>query len=248
MNKLATWVFFSAGVVFSPASFAAEPAGSTVLLVGMEEHEMDNAGRNELFFKDFIKAFGDKYHYQIQIREYPVKRLFAEFVNQKVDIKYPDHPKWGEDARKGLNIAYSDPVVSYREGVFVLPENVGKGLDNLRRLSIIRGFSPWPYMDRVKDKSITLVESSNDETAIKMTILERADGSYLSQAATEYTQNQLKLEKKLVLDQSLPNITDVYYVSTIKHPDLLKQINSFMKDEKALVDKLKMKHGVQDVK
>ena len=64
----------------------------------------------------------------------------------------------------------------------------------------------------------------------------------------DYTQNQLKLEKKLIFDRALPNITDVYYVSTIKHPDVLKQINSFMKEEKAMIEKLKLKHGVQDVK
>ena len=132
--------------------------------------------------------------------------------------------------------------------MLVLPENLGKGMDNLKRLSVIRGFSPWPYMDRVKSKAVTLVETSNDETAIRMTLLGRADGSYLSQAAADYTQNQLKLEKKLVFDTGLPNITDVYYVSTIKHPDVLKQINSFMKEEKAMIEKLKLKHGVQDVK
>ena len=248
MKTLAAVILFSASMVFPHAAFAGDANGKPVLLVGMEEHEMENAGRNELFFQDFIKAFGEKYNYQIKIVEHPVKRLFAEFVNLKLDIKYPDHPKWGEDARKGLNIVYSDPVVSYREGVLVLPENLGKGLDNLKRLSVIRGFSPWPYMDRVKSKSVTLVESSNDETAIRMTLLGRADGSYLSQAAADYTQNQLKLEKKLVFDTGLPNITDVYYVSTIKHPDVLKQINSFMKEEKAMIEKLKLKHGVQDVK
>ena len=42
--------------------------------------------------------------------------------------------------------------------------------------------------------------------------------------------------------------TDVYYVSTIQHPDVLKQINRFMKVEKAMIEKLKLKHGVQDVK
>ncbi len=246
MKSLLALACLSMGMVCPFGASAVEVAKS--LLVGMEQHEVDNAGRNELFFKDFIKAFGEKYNYQIKIQEYPVKRLFAEFVNQKLDIKYPDHPKWGEDERKGLNIAYSDPVVSYREGVLVLPENVGKGLDNLKRLSVIRGFSPWPYMDRVKDKSVMLVESSNDETAIRMTLLGRADGSYLSQAAADYTQNQLKLEKKLIFDRALPNITDVYYVSTIQHPDVLKQINRFMKVEKAMIEKLKLKHGVQDVK
>ena len=248
MKDVLAAVLVSAGVAFSQNAVATDAISKPVLIVGMEEQLVEAGGPNEIFFQDFIKAFGEKYNYEIVIKERPVKRLIAEFVNLKFDIKYPDHPKWSEEARKGVNVVYSDPVISYREGVLVLPENLGKGMNNLKRLSVMRGFSPWPYRYQVKSGSLALTESPNYETAIRMTHLGRADGSYLSRAAADYTQNQLKLKKMLVFDQSLPNISDVYYVSTIKHPEVLKQINRFMKDEKVLVDKLKMKYGVQDVK
>lgn len=47
MKTLAAVILFSASMVFSHAAFAGDANGKPVLLVGMEEHETENAGRNE---------------------------------------------------------------------------------------------------------------------------------------------------------------------------------------------------------
>ena len=55
----------------------------------------------------------------------------------------------------------------------------------------------------------------------------------------------LKQPGALTFDPSLPYSRDAYYLSSIKHPELVRDFNAWMRTNRNLVDTLKQRYGVE---
>ena len=174
----------------------------------------------------------------------PVARLFDEFaVRKSLDFKFPDNAYWGGDSKKGVTIAYSKGLIDVAEGLMVLPANRGKGA--VTRMVTIRGFTPYPYLDQIKANKITVSEVNTPVAAMQMTEAGRADGVYMGKLAAEYILNEvMKKPGALVFDEKQPNSRNDFSLSTIKHVDVIKQMDEFLVKDKDVVSKLKAKYKI----
>ena len=61
-------------------------------------------------------------NFEVEFQPRPIKRLFAEFLkdNSAFDAKFPDNALWAADMKKDKNVIYSDSVMEYTDGSFVL--------------------------------------------------------------------------------------------------------------------------------
>jgi len=224
---------------------------SKTFIIGVENikyypHYSNENGEYSGYARAVLDAFAEKKGYTFIYNLMPVKRLYGEFLSGKVDFKYPDNPLWMGDAKKGKKIEYSKPVAEYIDGVMVLKENKKKGKSFLKNLGTVRGFTAWKYLDEMKKGKIKFHENSTFEGLLKQVILGRIDGAYINVAVAEYQLNKI-LNKKgsLVFDSSLPFEKDNYYLSSIKHSDILEEFNFFLKKEKKLIKSLKKKYGIK---
>ena len=63
--------------------------------------------------------------------------------------------------------------------------------------------------------------------------------------AANYVMNEvLRRPGVLVYDDSLPNSKSEFSMSTIAHPEVIKQLDEFLVKEKSFVDKLKAKYKI----
>lgn len=162
-----------------------------------------------------------------------------------IDFKFPDSPYWKQDLKKGKNVSYSDSVIEYIDGVLVAPENVGKGKKNLKKLGVLRGFTPWDYLDDIKNKKLALKEVNSLESLIKMTKAGRLNGVYFNVIVPNYFQEKTMFDKGGVLfDSSLPHTRSHYYLSSILHPQIIEAFNQFLANNQGLVASLKAKYEV----
>lgn len=200
------------------------------------------------YARELLDKFASKKGYTFKYVALPVARLFNDFVvSQTVDFKFPDNPYWATDLKKGKTIVYSKSVVEYIDGVFVLPEKKGKGLDYLKNLGTVMGFTAWDYLDLIKAKKVILKESTDFTSLLQQVLNKNTDGAYINIVVAQYHLNEVfKKSDALVFDSDLPYTRSAYFFSSIKYPQIIEEFNKFLDEEKDFVIKLKQKYKAEE--
>lgn len=198
------------------------------------------------FARELMDEFAAAQGIVFKYKSLPIKRLFGSFLEGKIDFKFPDSSYWKSDMKEGKNVVYSEPVLEYIDGVMVLPENLNKGKENLKKLGVVRGFTPWDYLGDIEAKTVKVKENTTLDGLMNLVKNKRIDGVYFNVIVARYFLENTKFENNLIVfDSSLPHTRSHYYLSTIKHPELIEQFNTFMKTNSGLVEKLKAKYKVK---
>ncbi len=236
------WVFMAGSVL------AQE---KTAFIVGVENIEYYpmyafRDGEYVGYAREVLDAFANDQGYTFEYKPFPLLRLFKKFLEeQTVDFKYPDNQYWQADMRKGKNVYYSEPVVGYVDGVMVLPERKGAGLEKLERLGVVLGFTPWEYLEQIETKKIKQENCSNYLSMLEITLKKRVDGAYSNiDIANYHLENTLKKPGALVFDPDLPYTQSSYLLASIKHPEIIKEFSAWMEENSEFVESLKKSYKV----
>lgn len=198
------------------------------------------------FARELFDAFGRDKGYRIEYRALPIPRLYASFFEGQIDCKFPDNPNWKSDQRQGLHITYSEPVMASVDGVFVLPGGKISKADDIRILGTVSGFTPWAWQERIKAGQVTVSENPGFEALIRQALAGRVDGAYANVAMVNYQLDQvLRKPAALVFRVDLPNSRNDYHLSSLRHPEVVREFNQWLKQNRAAVAALKKKHGVE---
>jgi ABC-type amino acid transport substrate-binding protein len=199
------------------------------------------------FGREILDAFAKSKGYKFEYRPLPPSRLFFEHLKaQSLDFKYPDNSYWESHLRSGVKVHYSKPVMPYIDGVFVSPANAGRGVQHLKMLGTVTGFTPWKYYDAIKRKEISLSENDNSVSLLRQALFKRIDGAYINVEVARYQLREvLKQPDGLVFDPALPHISDFYYLSSIKHPTIIQEFNEFLEREKEQYERIRKKLGIE---
>jgi ABC-type amino acid transport substrate-binding protein len=206
-----------------------------------------DAGEYKGYARDLLDAFAAKYGHKFTYKPVPVARLYDEFlVKKSVDFKFPDNGYWAGDAKKGISLSYSKGLISVTDGTLVLPANKGK-TSSISKLGTMRGFTPFPYLDQIKEKKVNVTEANSADAAISMGEAGRVEGVYMGILAANYVMSEvMKKPGVLVFDEKLPKSTGDFSLSTLAHADVIKQMDEFLVKEKDAVAKLKAKYKIKE--
>jgi polar amino acid transport system substrate-binding protein len=198
------------------------------------------------FSRDLLDSFAKEKGYTFEYKILPVSRLYESFFAGELDFKYPDNLLWQESKRKGMVISYSEPIIGYTDGVFVLPVNKGKGVEGLKSLGTVRGFTPWDYLGRVEKGQIKIQEVNSFQQSLLQGINGRVDGVYMNTEVGDYQLNVvLKLPDALVFDDALPSSKGFYTLSSTKNASVIAEFNEFLLEHSAEVEALKAKYQLK---
>jgi hypothetical protein len=90
-----------------------------------------------------------------------------------------------------------------------------------------------------------LREENTPTAAINVAAAGRADGVYLGTVVANHLMTDvIKKPGILVFDDKLPNMKMEYSLSSINHPELIKQFDDYLVKEKDTVAKLKAKYHI----
>lgn len=235
------------------AGMVSTSAWSGSFTVGVEATEYmpiykGDAGAYTGYARELLDAFGASAGHTFTYRPTPIARLYDEFlVKKSVDFKFPDNVFWATDAKKGMKIVYSSGLVSVTEGLLVQPANKGKGLGSIGKIATIRGFTPYPYLDQIKAKKILVSEVDSPEAALNMANAGRVNGVYMGAIPANYILTEvMKKPGALVFDETLPVSRNDFTLSSLTHPEVIKQMDEFLVKEKDRVAKLKAKYKIAE--
>ncbi len=242
-------VFAFVGMIFSECGFAQEKK----YLVGVEDtsyypHYAVKNGKYTGFACDLLDAFAKKHGYRFSYKPLPVMRLHRDFIEKKLDFLYPNNPEWLTELKENVTISYSKAAVNVTDGVMVLPENKGRGLEKLKYLGTIQGFTLPAYTALIKDNKIRVSESYEMKGLIGSVIGKNADGAYITvDCANHYLRTVLQKPDALVFDPGLPYDIAAHQLSTILYPEIIRKFDTFLNEEKQVAEQLKADYRITEI-
>ena len=205
-----------------------------------------SAGQYTGAASEILNKFAALNNHSLTYKAFPITRLNKNYLNGKVDFRFPDNGFWAQDQKSGYDIKYSAPVIDFIDGVMVMPSKKGKGISKLKKLGLVRGFTAWDYLDLIKKGSVKIKETNSLESLIKLTSNNRYDGAYFNvDVATYYLNNTLKAPGSLIFDPELPHSKSSYSLSSFKHPKIIEQFNQFLVDQADWIAATKEKYQVK---
>lgn len=230
----------------------AGAAELTVGVAGVNQLPIANgdsdSGLYEGFARELLDDFAVKNGHVMHYRPLPILRLYDLFFHKQVlHLKFPDNPHWRSDLRRDLPVAYSQPLLRVSEGLAVLPGNIGRKLDTLKVIGAVRGYTPVPYLQAIAAQQLKLLETSDLQALVGLALNGRVDGIYVNATVLHYYLTQhLKQPNALLLDSTLPLIETSFHVSSISNPEILRQLDQYLLNERHSVARLRAKYLIED--
>lgn len=212
----------------------------------LPHYSVDAEGNYKGFARDLLDMFAEQIGVRLAYKPLPADGLLPALLEGEVDFKYPDNPNWAAPAKADYQLYYSQPAVDIVDGVMVAPRRVGLGLEQLRRLAVVDGWTPWGYEARIKTNQMLLVSSDDLPHMMRQALLKDADGAYYNiVVATYYLDNIRAKPGALVFDPDLPHTRSTYNLSSIKHPELMQRFDQFLSARQTDIAALKAKYRVE---
>ncbi len=195
--------------------------------------------------RDLLDAFAAHQGHEFVYKPLPVRRLLSDFLGGRVDLKYPDNPRWNADIKRDHQVHFSRAAAPAIDGILVKPQHLNQGKARLRRLGTQRGFTPWPYLADIEAGRIILIQANQIESLLAMAMNDRVDGVYLNPQVVAYHLRSNGMgSNALVFDRNLAYQDDHYFLSSIQHPELIEQFDAFLSSQAEQVQALKARHGI----
>lgn len=226
-------------------------AGAPLYRVGVEDvdyypiYALSADGQYRGYARDLLDLFAA--HAQIQLRyvPLPVQRLYHEYWAGRLDLVFPDSPRWHEVGKPQGVITYSQPLLTFQDVMLVLPARLGQPLERFRKLGFVRGFTPWKFHAEMAAGLVEIHRAPSPEGLIRMTLAGYIDGANMAQQVARYHLGQLERPDALVAEpRLLPSGDSHYYLSSIRHPELIQRFDAFLRSERQAVAALKAKYGL----
>jgi polar amino acid transport system substrate-binding protein len=233
-------------------SAVAAPTEYTVAVESIDYMPLYDGSNKDAYrgyARDLLDLFARKFGYKFSYVPLPINRLYKEFfVTGNYDFKFPDNPNWQQETKAGRPVIYSAPVITLNEGIFVPAPRLGKGLESIKSIATITGFTPTPYLSAINSGKIKLYSVDTFRSLFTMSMINRVDGIYTNNFSVQYFQSTSSSGKiHLEMDTSLPKISSSFLLSTLKHPLVVQQFNQFLHDEHAEIMALgKRYHVLED--
>lgn len=196
-------------------------------------------------YKAILDLFAKKRGYAFIYKAFPINDLYSEFIKKSLDFKYPDNALWNSQAKHHVQVYYSEQVLPFTDGVMVLKNRYGKGLNNLKVLGIPKGFTPNGYAHLISNQEIVLAEGDELKDVLGQLLIGNTDGAYVNKSVANYQLlNKFKMSGRAVFDDTLPFTQDSYRLSSIKHPKVIKEFNAFLHGNRQKINDIKHSFGV----
>jgi hypothetical protein len=236
--------------LFLAALLCGWPSGARAadFVVGVQEldyfpiYATDGNGRYMGYARELLDLFASTSGHRFAYRPLPIKRLVNDYLLGQTDFMFPDNPRWDAEAKKTLAVRYSAPAVTFQDAVLVLPERRGQPMQSL---GSVRGFTLWKFMAQVRSGSLSLQEAAGPRNLIQMALAQRVDGINQARQVAEFHLKDMGRPTALVVDASLlPSTDSQYLLSSIRHPEVIRQFDQFLQTHAAAVAALKLKYGL----
>lgn len=195
-----------------------------------------------------LEAFSNASGHDFVYLDMPIRRLQMELRKGNVDFVYPDNPIWYNQIVPASKKTFSVPLTRALGGAIVKVADVGQGIDSVRRLAMPLGFTPVKWQTRLDENKTTLTTVTDTSSALKLLHHDRVDAMNLEYHVARYLASTIPNLAAITLDTSLPHTDVAFSLATIRHQDMIAQLDRFIAQNQPLITSLKARYGLREPK
>ena len=196
------------------------------------------------FTKDILTVFFEHHNYSYRFVALPIKRFNKWYAEKGIDFKFPDNVRWRTDEQLKSNITFSQSVVKLRAGSYVLKSNAKYQRKDIKKLGTILGFVPTLWFDKIENKELQLIEENTPYGIVKHLLHGNVDATNIDANVIRHNLKLLNKPNKIVLNTNIKHEVFSYHLSSIKHPEIIKQFDNFLQNNPKLLQQLKKKYDI----
>lgn len=196
--------------------------------------------QNHGLLKDILDDFARKQGIEFEYVALPIKRFDFWYNENKIDFRVPDNPRW--HGKKQHNLLFSEPVVILPTGTVVKQQYQHLPLHEFTSIGTFTGFTPSPHwLEAAQDRQLEFMHDPSLRVLIRLLFEEQVQGLDLDLYTIRFHAGLMGLDpSRLVYADHVPDRVIQYYLSTVKHPDILKKFNKYLRaNRKQIQRKLK---------
>jgi len=205
-----------------------------------------NDDTKESYTKELLSHFFESKNYAYRFLPLPIKRFDKWYVEENIDFKYPDNPRWRTKADQLLKIVFSEPTIKLIAGSYVLPKNKLLTRSEIKKIGTILGFIPTLWLDEVASGEVNLIEESSPLGIVKHLLYGNIDATNIDANVIRHNLALLGQSNEIILNQKIKHQVFSYQLSTMKYPHIIEEFNDFMKNNKQFIDMIKRKYYIDE--
>lgn len=129
-------------------------------------------------------------------------------------------------------------------GTFVRSEDVGKGINFIKKLAIPQGFTPVKWQSRIDDNLLSLVPIEETYNALSLLQHKEVDAVDVEYHVGKYFMKSYPQLGPFSVDVTLPFIDVPFLLSTLRHPEIIKELNLFLINNQSLISNIYEKYDI----
>lgn len=199
------------------------------------------------FLIDVMELFAQKRGVKFEYIHLPITR-FAEWYQQdSIDFRLPDNPMWNINTE---NLVFSDDIIELRADTVVLKKNQHKPVSTLKVLGSLYGFMPGAHWkNRINTGKTRYVFENSMPVLVGLLKREMVDGLDVNLTVVHHHANELGYNTDdFVASIEAPNIQYTYALSTMAHPEIIKDFDAFLVASQNEISLLKQSKDIFDSK
>jgi len=239
-------------ILFHVFSISSQAHETDSLVFGVEITDyppyfyLDKEQRYTGAARDILDLFSSTLNKKAEYQPMPVPRLFHEFVEGRVDLKFPDNPLWSASLKSDVKVFYSDPIFNINDTLLVIKQESGEiPAEDIMYVGTILGFSTPGLEKNVANKEFKLVKASKIEQLIHMLASNRVQALFFNERVALSLSKKMYPLKQLTGHSNYPPFHYAYHLSSIEHPELIQSFNKFLVSHNEQVTEIRNQYGLE---
>ncbi len=199
------------------------------------------------FLIDVMELFAQKRGVKFEYIHLPITRFEEWYQQDSIDFRLPDNPIWNVNTE---NLVFSGDIIELRADTVVLKKNQHKPLSTLKVIGSLYGFMPGPHWkNRINSGKTKFVFESSMPVLVGLLKRGMVDGLDVNLTVVRHHAKELGYNKDdFVASTEAPSIQYTYTLSTITHPEIIKDFDAFLVASQNEISLLKQRKDIFDSK
>jgi hypothetical protein len=197
--------------------------------------------------KELLNTFAASKGYKFTYLPLPIKRFERWLLEDKIDFKYPDNSRWYADDSVTRKLTFSQSSIWLIAGTSVLKSSIKRKKSDLKSVGTLLGFYPTTWIDEIKSGKVELYEDASTKILVQHLIAGHIDSIDIEPSVINYYLKELgQPTDTVVIDRKYKYDVYGFNFSTIKHPQIIKEFDEFLKSNSVLLEQLNKKYNIVD--
>jgi DNA-binding transcriptional ArsR family regulator len=184
--------------------------------------------------------------YKFKFVPLPVKRFEKWLLEENIDFKYPDNVRWSTDSSIYNKLKFSESTIKLVASTMTLSNKDFTESSRFKTLGTLFGFYPTLWIPKIKSGEVSLYEHPSTIILVRQVLNGHIDGIDLEPSVVNYALSKLNAAGQLTVNRRFTYQVYDYQLSTIKHAEVIKVFNKFLKDKRVELNAIRNRLNIID--